>query len=396
MFVKRTTAPGRYPDGGGLWLQVYGPTSKSWIFRYRLGGRERELGLGSAFDVSLVEAREAAAAARKLKISGIDPVDAKRTAKAAAAVPAEAPSITFDQAAAAYVKTNAAGWKNSKHAAQWTSTLKTYASPVFGSRSVADIDRPAVLKVIEPIWATKSETASRVRGRIEAVLDWAAVMDYRSGDNPARWKGHLDKVLPAQNKVKKVTHHKALPYDEVPDFVVNLRNQQGIASQALLFTILTAARTGEVLEARWSEIDEEAKLWTVPASRMKAGREHRVPLTEAAVSTMPTRGSPSGDCLVFPHPITGKSLSENAMTAVLKRMKVDSTVHGFRSAFRDWAAEKTDHDGDAVEMALAHAITSKVEAAYRRGDLLEKRKSLMLDWSKFLAGSAAPDQTPNP
>lgn len=383
MFVKRTTAPGRYPDGGGLWLQVYGPTSKSWIFRYRLGGRERELGLGSAFDVSLVEAREAAAAARKLKVSGIDPVDAKRNAKAAAAVPAEAPSITFDQAAAAYVKTNAAGWKNSKHAAQWTSTLKTYASPVFGSRSVADIDRPSVLKVIEPIWATKSETASRVRGRIEAILDWAAVMGYRSGDNPARWKGHLDKVLPAQNKVKKVTHFKALPYDEVPAFLAMLHDQVGVAGQALQFTILTAGRTTEVLEARWSEIDAQARLWTVPASRMKAGRIHRVPLTDAALAALPRKGIAGETDFVFAHSLTGRSLSENAMTAVLKRMKVDATVHGFRSSFRDWAAEKTKYPGDVVEMALAHTVANKVEAAYRRGDLYEKRQALMCDWAAF-------------
>ena len=298
--------------------------------------------------------------------------------------PTEAPSITFDQAAAAYVKTNAAGWRNSKHTAQWTSTLKTYASPIFGSRSVADIDRPAVLKVIEPIWATKSETASRLRGRIEAILDWAAVMGYRSGDNPARWKGHLDKVLPAQNKVKKVTHHKALPYEEVPAFMVTLRDQLGIAAQALQFTILTAGRTTEILESRWSEIDIAKKVWTVPAARMKADRIHRVPLTAAAIAALPPQGNAGEADLIFAHSSTGRSLSENAMTAVLKRMGVDATVHGFRSSFRDWAAEKTDHGGDAAELALAHAVGGKVRTAYQRGDLLEKRRLLMKDWANYI------------
>lgn len=383
LFVKRTTAPGRYADGGGLWLQIYGPTSKSWIFRYRLAGRERELGLGSAFDVSLVEAREAAAEARKLKAKGTDPVDAKREAKAKTKPPAETPTITFDKAAAAFVKTNTAGWKSAKHGSQWTNTLTTYASPIFGSRSVADIDRPAILRVIEPIWATKTETASRVRGRIEAVLDWATVMGFRTGENPARWKGNLDKVLPPRNKINKVQHHKAVSFDEVPAFLGKLQDQVGVASQALRFTILTAARTTEVRKSRWSEIDLEAKLWIIPASRMKGDKEHRVPLTEAAISALPSRGSAQGGDLVFPHQLNGTTLSENAMSAVLKRMGVDATVHGFRSSFSDWAAETTDYPREVVEMALAHKVANAVEAAYRRGNLLEKRKALMLDWASF-------------
>lgn len=363
-------------------MQVHGPTSKSWIFRYRLAGRERELGLGPVSDISLAEAREAAAVARKMKLNGIDPIDAKRNTKARVTPSLKASVVSFDDAAAAYVRTNSAGWKNSKHAGQWTNTLNTYASPIFGKRAVAEIDRRLVLAAIEPIWATKSETASRVRGRIEAVLDWATVMGHRAGDNPARWKGNLDKVLPARSKVSTVEHHRTLPYTQVPDFLSRLLDQNGIASQALLFTILTAARTGEVLGARWSEIDTATGLWTVPASRMKAGKEHRVPLSPQAMSALPKVRAGVAD-LVFPHPLSARSLSVNAMTAVLKRMDVNATVHGFRSAFRDWAAEETDFAGEVVEAALAHTISNKVEAAYRRGDLLEKRRSLMASWGGY-------------
>lgn len=390
LFVKRNNTPGNYSDGGGLWMQVHGPTSKSWIYRYRLAGRERELGLGPVSDVSLAEAREAAAEARKMKLNGIDPIDAKREARARADRSRNSPvGVTFDEAAAAYVRTNRAGWKNSKHAGQWTSTLNAYASPVFGKRAVSEIDRPAVLAVVEPIWATKSETASRLRGRIEAILDWATVMGYRYGDNPARWKGNLDKVLPARSKVSTVEHHRTLPYDLMPDFFSRLLEQKGIASQALQFTILTAGRTSEVLGARWSEINMTTMLWTVPASRMKAGKEHRVPLCEQTIKALPDPGS--GGDLIFPHPLTGRSLSVNAMTAVLKRMNADATVHGFRSAFRDWAAEETDFAGEVVEVALAHTILNKVEAAYRRGDLLEKRRGLMASWGAYCLNS--PDRS---
>lgn len=387
-FVKHVKDPGKYADGGGLWLQVHGPTSKSWIFRYRLDGRERELGLGPAADITLVEAREAAAEARRMKLSGVDPIDARRGLKAGRQVEEPLKQVTFDEAATAYIRSNQAGWKNAKHGAQWQSTLTAYATPVFGKRPVAEIDRPLVLKALEPIWATKSETASRVRGRIESILDWATVMGYRSGDNPARWKGNLDKVLPARSRVRSVQHHRALAYAEMPEFVANLQGQTGVAAQALAFTILTAGRTSEILSARWEEVDLEAKLWTIPASRMKAGKKHRVPLTSAALDILDCRGSGKRAGLIFPHPTTASALSINAMRSVLLRMKVDVTVHGFRSAFRDWAAEKTSHANEVVEMALAHAIGSQVEAAYRRGDLLQKRTALMDDWSKYLRDAA--------
>jgi integrase len=385
--VQKAAKPGMYADGGGLYLQVRGPMSKSWIFRYKLSGRAREMGLGPLAVVSLARARELATEARKQCFDGVDPIELKRSQQAEREAEQEKARVpTFDEATTAYLHSNSAGWKNSKHAQQWSSTLATYASPHFGNCPVDRIDLKAVLKALQPIWATKTETAGRVRGRIEAVLDWATVLGHRTGDNPARWRGNLDKVLPMQRRVSTVKHHAALPYDAAPAFIRELAERTETAARALLFTVLTASRTSEVLGMRWSEIDLDKALWTVPALRMKAGREHRVPLAEPVIDILQklSRGEPTD--LVFPGPGDDRQLSINAMPAVLKRMKlVDVTVHGFRSSFRDWAAERTDAANEVVEAALAHTIGNKVEAAYRRGDLLDKRRALMNNWAVYLA-----------
>ena len=280
--------------------------------------------------------------------------------------------------------THRVAWKNDKHAAQWTSTLETYAYPLLGELSIQAVDTTLVMKVIEPIWAKKPETANRVRGRIETILDWATVRGYRQGENPARWRGHLDKLLPSRSKVRKTKHHSALPYAELPAFLTSLREQEGIAARALEFTILTAGRTGEVIGARRSEFNMREKLWAVPAIRMKAGKEHRVPLPDRALDVISTETLRDDD-FVFPGGRSGQPLSNMAMLKLLQRMgRDDLTVHGFRSTFRDWAAERTNFPNDVVEMALAHAIESKTEAAYRRGDLFNKRRRLMEAWAEYI------------
>jgi integrase len=295
-----------------------------------------------------------------------------------------AQAMTFDACAAAYIDTHKAGWQNAKHREQWPSTLNSYASPFFGSLPVQAIDVGLVMKALEPIWQTKPETASRLRGRIEAVLDWATVRGYRKDENPARWRGHLDKLLPARSKVRKVEHHPALPYDDLADFAAALRRQEGVASRALEFLILTAARTGEVIGARWDEVDVVEKIWVVPAARMKASREHRVPLSAAAVAVLEQMKQIREGDFVFPGGKKGKPLSNMAMLAVLKRMeRGELTAHGFRSTFRDWAAERTNFSHEVAEMALAHTVSDKVEAAYRRGDLFQKRRQIMEAWARF-------------
>lgn len=392
--VKRALKPGLYSDGGGLYLQIAAGGSKSWIFRYGAGGK-RYFGLGPLHTIGLAEARERALAARRMLLDGVDPIAAKRE-KAAAAHLAAAKSITFKECALAYIEAHRAGWKNAKHAAQWTATLETYAFPIIGRLPVASIDTALVLKVLQPIWTTKPETASRVRGRIESILDWARVRGYREGENPARRKGHLDHLLPAKSKIVKVEHHAALPYREVPAFMADLKTREGNGARALEFAILTAARSGEVRGATWSEIDFDARLWTVPAGRMKAGREHRVPLSKQAIALL--RRFPSnqrGDALVFEGAREDSPLSDMSLTAVLRRMgRGDVTAHGFRSTFRDWCAEKTDFPAEAAEMALAHAVSDKVEAAYRRGDLFERRRELMQAWGTFCEGRKSQEARP--
>jgi integrase len=398
--VARLKQAGMYSDGGGLYLQVTNSGARSWIFRYwtqdrdpatsapirdntgMVRGRSREMGLGSVAVVSLEEARELAGEYRKLRRQGVDPIEARRNAKTQAALNA-AKAITFAKCAEDYIQSHRAGWRNAKHAQQWENTLATYAQPIIGALPVQAIDTTLVYNVLKPIWTTKPEMGSRVRGRIENILDWAKVRGYRAGENPARWRGHLDHLLPARSKVKKTKHHAALPYAETPAFVAELQKRGGTAARALEFAILTAARSGEVLRAQWCEFNLNDAVWTVPGARMKAGRDHRVPLTPRALKIVSDMAGLS-DEFVFPNGESGRPLAEKALFKTLRRTKVENaTVHGFRSAFRDWAAERTNFANEVCEAALAHTIENKTEAAYRRTDLFEKRRKLMQAWAKF-------------
>jgi integrase len=373
--VRKLREPGLHCDGAGLYLQITSPTARSWIFRYTLRGRAREMGLGPASLVSLSDARAAATAARNLCRQGIDPIEERDGETRRKAI------VSFQDCANAYIELHRAAWSNSKHRSQWQNTLETHVFPKFGSIAVDQIDTSLVLSVLEPIWSSKTETANRVRGRIECVLDWAKAHGHRSGDNPARWRGHLDKILPRPTKVAPVRHHAALAYQDVPSLLAKLRPLSGAAARALEFLILTAARTEEVLGCRPQELDLRAAIWTIPAERMKARREHRVPLSGTAVALL--RQLDLGREQVFLGP-NGRRLSNMAMLAVLKRLGASKiTVHGFRSSFRDWAAEETQFSREVVEMALAHQVDSKVEAAYRRGELLAKRRLLMEEWARF-------------
>ncbi len=392
--VKNATKAGLYGDGAGLWLNV-GPTGgKSWLFRFMLNGRPRYMGLGPLHTIGLAEARERATAARRLRLDGTDPLDARQAEKARKAAEAAA-AVTFKKAAEGYVKAHRAAWRNAKHAWQWTATLESHVFPVIGDLSVAAVETGHVTRILEPIWIRLPETAARVRGRIEAVLDYAKTHGWRSGENPARWKGHLQNVLPARDRVSRVEHHAALPWEDIGGFMLDLREQVGMAALALRFAILTAARTGEVIGAQWSEIDMQGAVWTIPAARMKTGKLHRVPLPDAALDVLReaaklgTTTEPNAP--VFPSAKGTRGLSNMAMLALLRRMKRgDLTVHGFRSSFRDWASEVTGYQREVVEQALAHLIPDKVEAAYRRGDLFEKRRRLMTDWAEFCGRVAPP------
>ena len=378
--------PGRWSVGGvdGLALQVTESGARSWVLRLSVGGRQREMGLGSFPSVPLAEAREKARAHRAMVDQGADPISERRAAKSAAAADRDSQQ-SFATVAAQYIAQHAKSWKNAKHGAQWASTLRTYAEPVIGSLLVRDVTTVHVIKVLEPIWTAKTETARRIRSRMELILDFAAARGLREGPNPARWRGNLDAALPKPGRIAKVRHHAAVAVDEIGAFMTRLRAQSGMGAKALEFAVLTAARSGEVRGAVWSELDLAAALWTVPAERMKSGREHRVPLSKPALTLL--RDLPTGapDDLVFPG-LRGP-LSDMSLTAVLRRMKVDATAHGFRSTFRDWCSEHTNHSSEVAEMALAHAVGDKVEAAYRRGDLFEKRVHLMNDWATFLGSS---------
>ena len=383
--VGRDLPAGMYADGAGLYLQVTSEGAKSWIYRFSLRGKPREMGLGSLKAVSLADARADAERCRGLRQKGADPIEVRKAERAQAALE-DAKAITFKEAAERYITAHRAGWKAAKHSSLWENTLKTYAYPVMGKVSVQAIDTALVLKVLEPIWTSKPETAGRVRSRIEVILDWAKSRGLRQGENPARWRGHLQYQLPARSKVRRVKHHPALPYAELPDFIVKLRKEVGIGARALEFTILTAARTGEIIGASRDEANMSDKLWTVPGARMKAGKEHRVPLSGRALAILKDVTAPQNrdHAFIFPGGKHGKPLSNMAMASVLRRMERDDiTVHGFRSTFRDWAAEQTNYPNEVVEMALAHAVSDKVEAAYRRGDLFEKRRGLMADWATY-------------
>ena len=380
LFVKKCKTPGLFGDGGGLYLQVKSATAKSWIFRY--GGRY--MGLGSALVVSLQEARDFAHEYRKLLREGIDPLDTRRSRKAQAkpdAAKEAAKATTFTESFDAYIAAHSAGWKP-KHAALWRSSVTQHALPVIGSLPVAEIDTAAVLRVLTPIWTVKPETATKLRSRIEAVLDQARVLGHRDGENPARWRGHLDKLLAAPGKVREVEHRAAMPYAFIPEFMAQLRTRGNTDALALEFCVLTAARSAEVLGAQRREFDLDNATWTVPGKRMKGGKEHRIPLSPAALKIIK---SATGD-LIFP---VGDQ-SGRALYRELKRMGVDASVHGFRSSFRDWAAEQTTFPNHVIEQALAHSI-GKVEAAYRRSDLIEQRRKLMDAWGRFCtnAGDAA-------
>jgi integrase len=385
--VRKHTV-GLYNDGNGLYLQV-GSNSASWIFRYKFESRRtpRDMGLGSASIVSLAEAREKTLRCRKLLLDDRDPLEERRATRAQRRLET-AKGMTFRQCAEAYIAAHEAGWRNPKHAAQWPATLGAYVYPVFGALPVQAIDVGLVLKALEPIWLTKPETAGRVRGRIESVIDWATARGYRTGENPARWRGHLDHLLPARSKVRRVEHHAALPYAELPSFMAELRQQEGIGARALEFTILMVARTGEVIGARWEEINLAERLWIVPAQRMKAGKEHRVPLSDATIAILEERAARRQSDFVFPGERAGRPLSNMAMAMLLRRMGRLETVHGFRSAFSDWCAERTNFPSEVREMALAHTVSDKVEAAYRRGDLFQKRRQLAEAWARHCATSA--------
>jgi integrase len=382
--VNRLATPGRHSVGGvaGLELQINPNGARVWVLRVMIAGKRREMGLGGFPDVTLAGARESARAARQKLKDGIDPIEEAK-AKRSALYAARASALTFSEAASAYIAVREAEWTNDKHAKQWRTTLETYADPFIGKILVRDIGQAHILKVLEPIWKTKTETATRVRGRIESVLDWARVRGFRDGENPARWRGHLEVLLQSPGKVQAVEHHPALPYVDLPAFMDLLSKQEGQGARALELAILTAARSGEVRGADWEEFDLSEATWTIPASRMKAKREHRVALNEQAVAVLMATPKAERTGLVFPNS-KGTPLSDMTLTAVLRRMGQTSiTVHGFRSTFRDWCSERTNYPRDVAEMALAHTIGNKVEAAYRRGDLFEKRQRMMREWGKF-------------
>ena len=394
----KNAKPGRHADGGGLQLLVKPSGARSWVYRFMLAGKSRDVGLGAAGPggMSLADARDEAATLRLKVKAGTDPLAEREREAAQALATAQAAKVagtTFKDAATTYIAANEESWRNPKHRQQWGNTLASYVYPVIGDLPVANVETAHVLKILEPIWKGKAETASRVRGRIETILDSAKARGYRQGENPARWRGHLAQILPARTRLSR-GHHKAIAYKEIPALVRALNEREAVAALALEFTILTAARTGEVIGARWSEVDLAKGTWTVPADRMKAAKEHRVPLSPRAVAILEGL-QPLGSEWLFPG-AKGHKLSGMAMAMLMRRMKVDATVHGFRSGFRDWAAECTAYAHEVAEMALAHTIENKVERAYRRGDLFDKRRRLMDDWATYCAtnGAAGAKVTP--
>lgn len=396
--LVRAGLSGMTNDGDGLYLKVGRSGSASWIFRYKIAGKSRDMGLGGHLEVSLAKAREKAAEARRLSKSGVDPLTIRdemlerqrleKEAERLAQDAAKAKATPFKDVALDYIATHKAGWKNAKHAQQWENTLTAYAFKVIGDLPTQEIGVEHVLTILKPVWTVKPETASRLRNRIELVLDAAKAKGLRDGENPARWRGHLDKLLPPRVKVRSVKHHSAIPWLELPAFMATLEKAEELSAKALRFTILTACRTGEVLEATWAEIDLVAGIWTIPASRMKAGKEHRVPLSQAALDLLTALPQVKGNSYVFPGARKARPLSNMAMLMVLRRMKRDDlTTHGFRSTFRDWASESTHYPREVCEQALAHSVESAVEAAYRRGDLFRKRQMLMDHWSQYATGA---------
>jgi integrase len=380
--VKNLKTPGDYLDGRGLYLQVRNESSKSWLLKFSMRKRAREMGLGSAFDFSLADARATRDKFRKLIKVGVDPIEHRRAEEAARAVD-RAKALTFRQAATRYIAANRAGWSNVRHASQWEATLKAYAYPLIGDLPVQAIDTGRVMAVLDPIWSAKPVTASRVRGRIESIIGAAKARGEYIGENPARWRGHLDHLLPPPRKVRKVENHAALPYADLPAFMMDLRSREGIAAAAMEFLILTAARTGEVLGATWEEIDLKKSVWTIAGQRMKSGKEHQVPLSAPAVAVLGRmRNLSNGEYVFFGHS-SGRPLSNMALLRVLRRMnRTEVTAHGFRSTFRDWAAERGYQD-PVAEAALAHSVPDAVVAAYKRTNFFELRKDMMNTWAAF-------------
>lgn len=398
-----TASPGKYEDGYGLRLVVSKSGAKKWVLRFTLHGRRREMGLGSYPSVGLADARTSALKCRRMVAKRVDPIEARRME--AKRIPA------FTACASRYIRGHRHGWQNAKHARQWVSTLKTYARPVIGNKLVNAITTEDILQILSPIWATKTETAKRVQGRIENIMDYAAAHQYRDPLNPARWRGHLDKLLPKPSRVKQVAHHPAMPYAEVPAFFDELSRNGSVSAFALQFLILTATRTLEVLHAEWREIDLAVGIWTVPASRMKTRRAHRVPLSDSAMTVLEALPRIEGRPFVFPGSRNGRPLSNMALLQLMRGMgygvnssRGDYVPHGFRSSFRDWSGEVSSFPREVAEMALAHAIENKVEAAYRRGDLFAKRRKMMQAWADYLdrvkvgddAGPTLPLSVPKP
>ena len=379
--LKRRQA-GLIGDGNGLWLQITvgrNKPTRSWLQRYTFNGRRREMGLGSVAIVSLTEARAASLQCRKLLHDGIDPIEHRKAERAARAA-AAAKMMSFDECAAAYIGAHRHAWRSERHAQQWPTTLAKYVSPVFGRLPISQIDTAFVVKALRPVWERMPKTASRLRGRIEAILDWATVSGFRQGENPARWDGHLEHVLASPRKLQPIEHHAALPYRDVPAFMANLRKLKGTTARAVEFTILCAARRGEALGARWEEIDFDDKVWTIPPSRMKSGKAHRVPLSPHAIAIIEGEHAIRCSALVFPG---NRSLWGGTVANLIKSIATDATLHGFRSSFRDWCGEQTNFPREVAEAALAHRVGDAVEQAYRRGDALEKRRKLMTAWSDF-------------
>lgn len=382
LWIQKAVQVGRYADGNGLYLQIARGGSKSWLFRYSIAGMARQMGLGSAILVSLSKARAQAIECKQILLNGKDPLIERQMSRLQLQ-PALQDHI-FSKCAVEYIEGHSSEWSNKKHKNQWISTLETYAFPVLGDVHVQHVNTELILKVLTPLWSTKTETATRLRGRLEQIIDWATAQDLRQGENPARWRGHLDKILPKPSRIKPLRHHAAHPFTDIGNLVARLREEKSLSAFALEFLILTSARTGEVLGAKWSEINFEESTWTIPSARMKGKREHRVPLCSRGVEILAQMKAVSSDQYVFEGRNPGRPLSNMALLQQLRRMNIEAVTHGFRSTFRDWAAECTNFPNEVIEMALAHSIRNKVEAAYRRGDLLLKRRALMHQWSKFV------------
>lgn len=381
--VRRLVRRGLYAVGGvvGLYLQTRSPSARSWILNVTAGAHRRMFGIGSYPTVTLETARDKARLYRTMLENGTDPVQERRKVRATL-LAEKAKRLTFDDAAKAVVAVKRQEFRNAKHTAQWETTLATYVSPVIGALSVSDIDTAHILKVLEPIWATKTETATRIRQRIEKVFDWCQARGFRTGENPARWNGHLKELLPQPAKIRTVQHYASVPYPALPACFARLQRHHGMSARALQFAILTAARSGEVRGARRSEFDLTGKVWTVPAERMKAKREHRVPLSDAVIVLLAGLPSFNGSDLLFCSN-RGGGLSDTALLMVLRRMQVDAVPHGFRATFKTWASECTAFHRDVIEASLAHTLENKVEEAYQRGDMLEKRRALMDTWATY-------------